>query len=86
MKQVLVGPLEVLHDRYFVKIIKKKLNLVEPESDLIRESSFFIDLVVKALDSVSSGPGFETTGRLQVRLSLSSFWVRSNSWGLSGKK
>ena len=86
MKQVLVGPLEVLHDRYFVKIIKKKLNLVEPESDLIRESSFFIDLVVKALDSVSSGPGFETTERLQVRLSLSSFWVRSNSWGLSGKK
>ena len=58
MKQVLVGPLEVLHDKYFVKIIKKKVNLVEPESDFIWESSYFIALVVKTLDSLSRGPGF----------------------------
>ena len=49
-----------------------------------------IGLVVKALDSQSRGPLFRTTGRLQGRLSLSSFEVdqmsTSNFWELSGKK
>ena len=68
MSQVLICRLEVLDYKYFLKNINKKVNLVELESALVRESSFFIILVVKALNSLFRGPGFKTTGWLHNRL------------------
>ena len=50
----------------FLKNINEKANLGEPESALVRESSFFIDLEVKTLDSLSRGPVSKPLGRSKV--------------------